>query len=403
MTTSKFAATSHGSYLERRNSLLQSIDELAPTLIEVIPQLEQAGRLPMDIATALASQGLYSILTPKSLGGLELDVHTFVLAIERLARYEASCGWCAFISNTSALLAGYLSPESACKVFNRPDLKFAGAFAPRGRALRTIRDGVSGYLVSGRWQWASGAANADYVVAGCMVLDDAGNADRLPSGSINVHSMLLDKAQVQILNNWTAMGLRGSGSGEFLVENAFVPADRSASIMSDTPLPLPLYKFPIFCLLALGVAAVALGVARLAIESLVTLSHEKSPQGSQRPLAERQSIQLQVARSEARLRAARQFLLSTVDVAWAAADDNRLVLDIRRDLRLATTYATKEAVTVVEAMYDCAGGDAVFASSPLQRCLRDVRVASQHVMVSESTYELTGRLFLDLPVKLELL
>ena len=110
MTTSKFAATSHGSYLERRNSLLQSIDELAPTLIEVIPQLEQAGRLPMDIETALASQGLYSILTPKSLGGLELDVHTFVLAIERLARYEASCGWCAFISNTSALLAGYLSP-----------------------------------------------------------------------------------------------------------------------------------------------------------------------------------------------------------------------------------------------------------------------------------------------------
>jgi len=236
-----------------------------------------------------------------------------------------------------------------------------------------------------------------------MVLDEEGKPERLSNGSIKAYSMVLRAPQVDRLDNWTAMGLRGTGSGEFTARNAFVVSSWSASILSDTPVSLPLYRFPVFCLLALGVAAVALGVARLAIDSLITLANEKLPQGGKRLLAERQSIQLSIARSEARLRSARQFLLSAVDAAWVAAIDGTLTVELRRDLRLATTHATSECTTVVETMFSCAGGDAVFASSPLQRCLRDIRVASQHVMVGESTYEMVGRMFLGLPTDTSML
>jgi len=343
------------------------------------------------------------MLTPRALGGSEVDARSFVLVIERLARAEASSAWCAFISSTTALIAGYLPPEHAREVFARPDLRLAGVFAPGGKARPAEHEGVRGFRVSGAWSWGSGTANAEHILGGCLVIGEDGRPQTLADGTVDVRSMLFDASQVTRADNWTAMGLRGTGSGQFSVRDAFVPLSRSASVLSGTPLPLPLYRFPIFCLLAVGIAAVALGVARLSIDSLVGLSQQKTPQGSQRKLAERPSTQQHVARAEARLRAARAFLLEAVEAAWAAATADALPLALRRDLRLATTHAAEEAAAVAQSMYACGGGDAIFEASPLQRCLRDIQVAGQHIMVNEATYELTGRLFLGLSTQVAML
>ena len=389
--------------LAMRHHLLAVADQMAEGLQAANAAIEAQRHLPQEIAQSLADAGLYRMFTPEHLGGHEVDVHTFVLVIERLARADASAAWCTFISCTSAIVAGYLPEAEARAIFDKPDLKLAGVFAPRGRARPVVRDGISGYLVSGSWPWGSGSRNADFISGGCLVMDAAGKPELLADGTPNVRSMIFEAKQVEIADNWHVMGLCGTGSNEFAVHEVFVPATRSVALMSDQPLAKPLYKFPVFGLLGLGIASVALGIARLAIDSLVELATEKTPQGSSRLLADRASTQEQVARSEARLRSARAFLLNTVDAAWEASmQPGPISIDLRRDIRLSTTFATEEAAAVVDRMHRTAGGSAVYASSPIQRCLRDVHVATQHMMVGESTYEVAGRLFLGLPTNVSM-
>ncbi|WP_394830101.1 acyl-CoA dehydrogenase family protein [Pendulispora rubella] len=388
----------------RRQQLMDTAERLAPRLREANAAIERQRFLPQDIATELAAAGLYRMLTPAALGGYEVDVHTFVLVIERLARADASAAWCTFISCTSAIVGAYLPQAEARVLFASPEVKCAGVFAPRGQASRTTRNGVEGFLVNGRWPWGSGCRNADVLTGGCLVLDADGKPEMLSGGTPNVRSMVFSADQVEIHDTWHALGLKGTGSNDFAVHELFVPAARSAALMADTPLPGPLYRFPLFGLLGLGIAAVALGVARLAIDSLVELATQKTPQGSTRLLAERASTQEHVARSEARLRASRALLLQAVDAAWTAAvETGRISTEHRRDIRLATTFATEEAAAVVNRMHTTAGGTAVFEASPIQRCLRDVHVATQHMMVGESTYEVTGRLLLGLPTNVAML
>lgn len=298
----------------------------------------------------------------------------------------------------------YLPAAEAQRLFARPGVKMARVFAPRGRATPARREGIDGHVVSGTWSWGSGSMNADFVTGGCLVLGDDGKPRMLPDGTPEIRSMVFDAAQVTIADTWQSMGLAGTGSHDFSVTDAFVPATRSAVLMSDAPMPLPLYSFPVFCLLGIGIASVALGIARVAVDALVELAQVKTPQGANRVLAERASTQQRVARAEARLRSGRLFLLEAVDKAWRAAQTgNEIPVALRRDLRLATTHATDEAAAVVDAMYACAGGSAIFASSPLQKCLRDVHVVTQHMMVGEATYEMTGRLFLGLPMNTAML
>jgi indole-3-acetate monooxygenase len=388
-----------------RAQLLAAADHVAQAHLEGANAAIEAERyLPQPIAQALADAGLYRMFTPRHLGGHEADVGTFILVIERLARADASAAWCTFISCTTAIMAGYLPEAEARTIFRKPDLKLAGVFAPRGRATRTVRDGVAGYEVSGSWPCGSASRNADYITGGCLVMNSDGQPEMAAAGTPNVRAMVFEASQVDIKDSWRVLGLRGTGSNEFTVRNVFVPATRSVALMTDTPLPNPLYKFPVFGLLGVGIASVALGVARLAIDSLIALASEKTPQGSSRLLAERMSTQEHVARSEARLRAARTFLLDAVETAWrASSGPEPMSAEHRRDIRLATTFATEEAAAIVTRMHRTAGGSAVYDTSPIQRCLRDVHVATQHMMVSESTYELAGRLFLGLPTNISML
>jgi alkylation response protein AidB-like acyl-CoA dehydrogenase len=368
--------------------LIEQAQAVAARIAGRAREFESLRRLPDDVAALLAESGLLSMLTPARYGGGELHPAAFFAAIEHLARTDASVAWCCFISNTSCLHAAYLDDATAAPIFGRAGLKAAGVFAPRGTARRERDGGREGFRVSGRWAWGSFAQHADVISAGCLVEGEPGPP----------LSVLLDREQVRVLDNWDSVGLAGTGSGEFEVDGAFVPASRTASLVGGRALARPLYRFPVFGLLALSIAAVAAGIARSAIDELVTLAAAKVPQGGTRVLAQRPAVQEAVARAEARLRAARAFALEAVHAAWAAAQhDAPLPERERRDLRLASTHLVHQAAAVVDRMFTQAGGSAVFAASPLQRALRDVRVATQHMMVAEATYELCGRLLLGMP------
>jgi indole-3-acetate monooxygenase len=362
-------------------------------------EIERSRRLPRDLSRRFAEAGFYRMCVPEVYGGLELPPALTMQTIESVARADASCAWCVFIGATSGSVLALLTPESAREIFHRPDVLLGGVFAPRGRAVAS----EGGFRVSGRWQWGSGTENADWVMGGCQVIRD-GKPELLHNGTPRSRMMIVPASEVEFLDTWHVSGLCGTGSTDFAMNDLFVPERRAAGLGVDGPLPRPLYAFPQFGLLAMGIAAVALGLARAAIDELVGFAGAKTPQGSSRSLAARPGSQSDVARAEALLRSSRAFYYEAIENAWESAR-SRGAIDVaeRRDVRLATTHATRACAEAVDLMYHLGGGTSVYRTSPLQRIFRDVHVATQHMMVSPATLELTGRLFLGLETDTTLL
>lgn len=375
--------------------VLAAVAELAPGIRERADEIEKARRLPADLARSLARAGAFRMLVPREVGGLELAPDVALRAIEAAGAADASVGWCVMIGATTGLNAAYLPREVAREIFGSPETIAGGVFAPMGKA---VRDGDD-YVLSGRWQWASGSANCDWLLAGAIVFEN-GAPRKLANGMADDRKLIFPAKQAVLNDTWHVTGLCGTGSGEMVVSELRVPARYTTSYLESTPPAAgALYAFPVFGLLALGIAAVALGNARSAIDDLVELAGAKQPLGSRRTLAERGSAQTALAMAEADLRSARAFFYETVAAAWEVARGTGQV-DVKQRalLRLAATNATRKSADVTRAMYDLAGGSSVFLASPLQRRFRDAHVATQHLMISPPTYELTGRVLMGLPI-----
>ena len=257
-------------------------------------EIDSARRLPDELVEMLRDSGLLRAGAPTEVDGLELPPQVGLRAAEELARGDASTGWCVAIGITSTLLVAYLPPSSRDQLFGGGRGLAAGVWAPRGKG-RSVDGGV---IVSGRWAFCSGIRHADVMFAGCMV-------DEQPVPSV----VALPTKDLQLLDNWHTLGLRGTGSNDSVADEVFVPADRVVSIFDGPVVDRPLYRFPPFGFFASSVAAPALGNARAAIDDLVELAGGKKGLGSTRTLAERSATQAAVAAAESALGAARAALL----------------------------------------------------------------------------------------------
>jgi alkylation response protein AidB-like acyl-CoA dehydrogenase len=372
----------------------QRAHELAPLLRGRADEIEAARRLPVDLHRELAAAGFYRSWAPRECGGLELPVWPVAETFEALARADGSSAWCTFIAATSATALATLPEATARAVFTPPETTLlSGVFAPSGTAER---EGDS-FRVNGRWAFGSGTQNADWVLAGCRFYENGAPMTRA-GGAPRTHMVLVPAREVDFLDTWHVSGLCGTGSTDFALRGVRVPAERVVGFLRERPPDRPLFRFPNFTLLALGIGMVGLGLARAAIDELVALAATKKPTGSARTLAERALVQSGVAEAEAELRSARAFLQGAVDAAWtrACAGDG-VPVELRRDLRLATTHAARASARIAARMVDLGGASAIYKRSPLQRICRDAQVATQHMMVAPPTLELTGRMFLGLP------
>lgn len=370
----------------------QAAKRIAPLAGACAEQIEQERALPAELLAELRSAGLMRMCLPRELGGGEVEPAVMIEALEELARGDGATAWCAMIASTSSLLGAYLPEEEAQLIYAGGSAITGGVFAPRGRAER----GEDGFLVSGRWSFLSGVQHCDWVMGGCIVYGAEG-PELLDGGGPDVRLMLMPIDSVEVIDTWSVSGLRGTGSHDMAVSELFVPASRAVSLFSDPPRARgALYLFPLFGLLAGGIASVALGIARAAIEDLVALAAAKTP-GSSKSLAQRSVLQSELAHAEASQRAARALLLDQARSAWAsAAGGEQISVEQRMGLRLAASHATEVSAAVVTAMYHAGGGSSIYDVSPLQRRLRDVHVATQHMMVAPPSWELTGRLLLGL-------
>ena len=363
--------------------------QIAVMAQEMSREIDDDRRLPGELVALLGESGLLRAGAPVEVRGLELPPGVALRCAEAVARGNASAGWCVSIAITSSLLVAYLPAPSREALFGEGRGVAAGVWAPRGTG-RTVDGGV---VVSGRWAFCSGITHADMMFAGCLVDDQ-----RVPS------IVALSKEDLQVLDTWHTLGLRGTGSHDTVADEVFVPADRVFSLFHGPTLDRPLYRFPVFGFFALSIAAAALGNARAAIDDLVELASAKKGLGSARTLAERPSTQAAVATAESALSAARALYYQAIEVAWQASQDGDGVsVEARNRLRLAATHAVRTSADVVRDMYDLAGGTAIYDGAPLQRRFRDAYTATAHFQVNEASRELPGRILLDQPADVSML
>ncbi len=374
-------------------TILEAVQSLAPSIAARAQEIEDARRLPIDLVETFARAGLFRMLVPKRLGGLELSPIDIVETIEAVARADASAGWCVMIAATSGMEAAYLSEPYASEIFADPMGVLGGVFAPMGRA---VRDGDD-YIVNGRWKWASGSQHCTWLAGGCVVIEDGAPILRA-NGQPDHRMMLFRASEAELIDTWHVMGLKGTGSVDMAARDVRVPVGRSVSLISDAPIePGPLYRFPAFGMLAMGIAAVACGNALAALEELRAVASAKRPAGGGRALAERGVVQAEFARATASLLGARAFFIEAIERAWKTALGGAAIpIEARAEVRLAATSLVRTAAEAVRSVHDMAGGASVFLESSLQRRFRDAHVATQHMMVGPATLELTGRVLLGL-------
>ena len=372
-------------------TLLEAAAALAPSLRAESDAIEAARRLPPAIVDQLARAGLFRMLVPRALGGGEVAPVTMIRAIEAVTRGDSAAGWCVMVGATSGLVSAYLPADAAREVYGDPLAVTSGVFAASGKAI----DEGDHYRVSGRWSFASGVEHTSHRMVGVVVTDAAGQPLLEPTGVPVIRHVLVRAEDTRVIDTWNVSGLRGTGSHDLGVEGAIVSKRWSASLLGGRPQhDGVLYRFPLFGLLSLGIAAVALGVAREAIDALTALA---TPASSKKSLAHRELVQAHVAEAEGLVRSARALLLAAAGEATAVAAARGPVTPRDRALlRLSATQATRASARAVDLMYSAGGGSSIYAQSPLQRHFRDIHVATQHAMVAEGTYALVGRALLGL-------
>jgi alkylation response protein AidB-like acyl-CoA dehydrogenase len=373
---------------------LAQVRSLAPIVEKLRDQAEQERRMPRALFEALRAADVFRLSTPAMLGGTALDEVTAVQTIEELSRQDASVGWNAMVASNTACIASHLSAPVLRDLYrNGPSTVIAGALLPKGAATPA----AEGYRLSGKWTFASGCHQADWMVACSIVLID-GRPRLRSDGSPDVRSFFLPIAKCEILDTWHTAGLRGTGSHDWQVTDVFVPEQMSFPILFDgarAPGALFVKDFAAFAVAR--VAAVSLGIARDAIDTFMAVAKIKTPMVASSTLATQHVTHDKLGRAEALLRSARAYLYETVRMlpynpTWSEPMED----DLRAAIRLAGAHAAQSAAEAVDLMFNCAGTTGIYENSRLQRCFRDVHVANQHINVAPSNIEMVGQYLLGL-------
>lgn len=372
-------------------TLVEAARELRPRILGQREQIEAGRRLPEELAQELARAGFFRVSLPEAYGGFDLGPPEAVEVFEELARADASVAWCVWNGNVN-WTTPQLSAESARVVFADPDVILANSTQPVGRAA--VVEG--GYRLSGRWTLVSGCQLSTWLILLSVVHED-GESRRTPSGAPELRFMLLPTAACEIVDTWIAGGLRGTGSHDVLVQDVFVPTAFS-SYYSDPPvLTEPRYRCPPLVRVGAGLGAMALGIARGAIEALIDLAATKRRASGRATVRQDAGAQSQLAQAEALVRSARLYLFDALGRVW---DDVRAngdsAIEDRAQVRLATWHAVTSAVRAVDLVYLTGGATSLYATCPIERAFRDVHAITQHIGVHASTLELVGQILYGL-------
>ena len=365
---------------------------LQPLIASEAEEIERTRRLTQPVVAALIENGLYRSLLPQSVGGAEAQPQIFMQVLEEIAKVDASTAWCLGQCSVCAMTAAYLDLDVAHQIFDAPDSILAwGAIANEVQVV------PGGYRITARWDFASGSRQANWLGAHVRVIEADGTKRLKPNGTPEIRTIVFPAASATMHDVWDVIGLRGTGTDSYSVDDLFIPENFAA--LRDDPSGLretgPLYGFTTFTMFGLGFAAISVGVARATLDAAIELARGKSSVGL-KAMRENNAVLGAIGRMEGNLRAARAYIYATAGEAWSEATQTGKVSEERRAaMRLAATWTIHQAPSVVDAAYHMAGATAVFRANKFERRFRDMHAIAQQIQARDNHYEDVGRVMLD--------
>ena len=371
--------------------------ELGPILRLNSQRSDRDGRLPSESVKAIREAGLFRMFVPRSLGGLQVDPITHARVQEELSRHDSAAGWMLQAAASSAWWCSRLPTETAKEIYgDDPDQLLAVSFAFPFEGMPV--DG--GLRLSGQRPFASNVSDANWIWVTSLTMEN--DEPIKVEGAPMVRAAFFPASQARIVDTWDTLGMRGTDSNDVALDNLVVPLERTFRIGIDhTPGPLyddPLYRAPAMALVGSYVPAVALGIARDAIDEFVALAQGKTPFSSATTLRERATAQAKLGRAEGLLGSARAYLYDRLDWVWKQTVAGvELTLEQRAEMLLACVQAISAAAQAVDLVYSAAGTSAIYKRGRLEQHFRDANVLRQQGFVSESRFETVGQVQLGLP------
>lgn len=373
------------SVIRTDGTLLERVTPLFDIVRAAEETIEKERRMPQEITDALYECGMYRAFLPRELGGLEADPVEWLEAVEALSNINGSVGWLCMLHTGQT----WAQPEAMKRILEKERWIIAGNGGRAGGVARAVE---GGYWISGRWPFSSGSPEATHLFGLCILHDDDGNQVLSPKdGTPWFVTAYFSHKDVTLHDTWDGLGLRGTGSGDFSVEEVFVPAEMvdERGVWGIT-YGTPHEKGPF---IQAAHSAHALGLASAALEELIRLTHLKARKGSYRQLrfATDENLHINIARSDARIRSARLFQNDIIAKAFESAKNNRFIdYELRVLMSEMNTFIVHECRDIVNILFRESGVGGVFAGSRLGRIYRDMSVAANHIIIAENQLPSVG-------------
>ncbi|MBR0915240.1 acyl-CoA dehydrogenase family protein [Bradyrhizobium japonicum] len=372
---------------------------LVPRLRERAARTEELRHLPTETEKDLHDAGLFRMLQPKRIGGAELDYVALVDCAELLGMADASVAWNLANLASHHWMLGMFAQKAQDLVWDRdPDALIASSFIfPAGRATRV----EGGYRLHGSWPFSSGVASCEWNMLASVVYSDD-EAD-----GIEYRIFLLPKGDYKVLDTWNVAGLRGTGSCDVEVRDAFVPDYMTVAVgdLAGGPTPgskvnpNPLYALPVFSLFPYVLSGVALGNAQVCLDDYSEVARHRISTYNRAKLSDFQSTQIKIAEASAKIDAARLIMRSACVNAMEDARRGRIP-----DMATKTRYRRDGAFSVnlctdaVSMLFAASGARGLFTTGVLQRQFRDAHAINSHLAFNfDAAGTNYGRVALGLP------
>lgn len=400
--------------------LLKNLRALTPLLAERAAAAERGRKPEDDCMAAIAATGLYRFFVPKRYGGFEHPLSAFVDVGLTLAEGCASTAWVTTFCMEHNWMLAHFPQAAQDEIFGRQPYVIApAAISPNGRAK--AREG--GYVLTGRWQWGTGAMHADWIMLAGIVeragrveraehIERAESADRADRADGNENTtgemrmFILPIADVSIIDTWDADGMSGTGSNDMEVKDVFVPFHRSQSLVQlsigrsegSALHQSPMYRMPMLPILYLAAGVPAVGAAKAALQRFVERAPARTKFGGSARQSESTATHIRIGEAQSRLAVAEMICrqVAAETMTWGEREDMCPIAERVRHRQL-MIQAVRIARDVVRDLFEASGANAHLLSEPLQRIHRDVHVIAAHaVFDAEVIDEQAGRLALGM-------
>lgn len=374
-------------------TLVADVRAVAAEAAKRADEIDRERKFPSDLFDAVERSGAFRMLAPKKYGGLELTLKDMNDAVREGARGNGSLGWLLMVGTAQSVGNGLFEEETVRKNFEEfPDIRIRGVIAPKGQAVAV----EGGWRISGRWPFASGGPNPDFIGGNCFVFED-GKPKMDAEGNPEMLLALVPADQATFFDNWHTLGMRGTDSCDVEIKDAFVPSSRAYNLHDiQTCYDTPACRLPLRVALSFPHCALALGIAQGALDDGTVLAMTKTSSMNPRAkLCEDVMFQHELGRMTMRFDAAMAVLDKFSENCWQAGVDQRQ-LEPKEVLeaRLMANYITDECVKIVDWAYTVMGSTSVYETCQLGRRLRDIHICTQHASCFADPYRNLGRVML---------